>query len=94
MNYALALCHLGDRCVGGQPFVQKFPGSERGPTLAEIEEIQRRLSALGYDIGEADGRIGNDHDCLRCGAISAKSAWSRPTAMRAWDFSPGCAKGS
>ncbi len=59
MNYALALCHLGDRCVGGQPFVQKFPGSEPAPTLAEIQEIQRRLTALGYDTGGADGRIGN-----------------------------------
>ena len=58
MNYALALCYLGDRCVGGAPFVQKFPGSEPPPTLAEIEEIQRRLAALGFDIGEADGRIG------------------------------------
>jgi membrane-bound lytic murein transglycosylase B len=38
--------------------VQKFPGSEPAPTLTEIQEIQRRLGALGYDIGEADGRIG------------------------------------
>jgi membrane-bound lytic murein transglycosylase B len=59
MNYALALCHLGDRCVGGAPFVQKFPGSEPAPTLAEVQEIQRRLTALGYDVGDADGRIGN-----------------------------------
>jgi membrane-bound lytic murein transglycosylase B len=60
MSYALALCHLGDRCVGGATFVQKFPGSERAPTVAEVEEIQRRLTALGYDTGGADGRIGND----------------------------------
>jgi membrane-bound lytic murein transglycosylase B len=60
MNYSLALVHLGDRCVGGAAFVQKFPGSERAPTLAEVEEIQRRLTALGYDTGGADGRIGND----------------------------------
>jgi membrane-bound lytic murein transglycosylase B len=58
MNYALALVYLGDRCVGGAPFVQKFPGSEPAPTLAEIEEIQRRLTALGFDTGGADGRIG------------------------------------
>lgn len=58
MPYALALCHLGDRCVGGAPFVQQFPGSEPAPTLAEIEEIQRRLTALGFDTGGADGRIG------------------------------------
>ena len=56
--YALGLCHLGDRCVGGGPFVQKFPGSEPPPTLAQVQEIQRRLIALGYAIGEADGRIG------------------------------------
>jgi membrane-bound lytic murein transglycosylase B len=60
MNYALALVHLGDRCVGGNAFVQKFPGSERAPTLAELQEIQRRLTALGFDTGGADGRIGND----------------------------------
>jgi hypothetical protein len=60
MNYTLALVHLGDRCVGGADFVQKFPGSEPAPTLAEVEEIQRRLTALGYDTGGADGRIGND----------------------------------
>jgi peptidoglycan lytic transglycosylase B len=60
MNYALALVHLGDRCVGGGTFVQKFPGSERAPTLAEVQEIQRRLTALGYDTGGIDGRIGND----------------------------------
>jgi lytic murein transglycosylase len=60
MNYTLALLHLGDRCVGGAEFVQKFPDSEPAPTLAEVEEIQRRLTALGYDTGGADGRIGND----------------------------------
>jgi len=59
MNYALALCYLGDRCVGGAPFAQEFPGSEPPPTLAEIEEIQRRLTALGFDPGSPDGRIGN-----------------------------------
>ena len=60
MNYALALVHLGDRCSGGGPFAQKFPGSEPAPTLAEVQEIQRRLTALGFNTGGADGRIGND----------------------------------
>jgi lytic murein transglycosylase len=60
MNYALALVHLGDRALGGGPFVQKFPGSERAPTLAEVQEIQRRLTARGFDTGGTDGRVGND----------------------------------
>src|SRR5262245_35693120 len=39
MNYTLSIVHLGDRVVGGEPIVQKFPGSERPPTLAEVQEI-------------------------------------------------------
>jgi membrane-bound lytic murein transglycosylase B len=60
MSYALALVYLGDRCSGGGPFVQKFPGSEPAPTLAEVQEIQQRLTAMGFDTGGTDGRIGND----------------------------------
>ena len=60
MNYTLSIVHLGDRVVGGEPFVQKFPGSERAPTLAEVQEIPRRLTALGFDTGGTDGRVGND----------------------------------
>src|SRR5207244_13343264 len=60
MNYTLSIVHLGDRVVGGEPLVQKFPGSERPPTLAEVQEIQRRLTALGYDTGGTAGRGGND----------------------------------
>ena len=60
MNYALAIVHLGDRLMGGGPFVQPFPGSERTPTLAEVQEIQTRLTKLGFDTGGTDGRVGND----------------------------------
>ena len=38
--------------------MQQFPGGEPAPTLADIEEIQRRLTALGFDTGGADGRVG------------------------------------
>ena len=60
MNYTLSIVHLGDRVVGGGPFVQPFPGGERTPTLAEVQEIQKRLTALGFNTGGADGRVGND----------------------------------
>src|SRR5215213_1035970 len=59
MNYTLAIVHLGDRVLGAGPFVQPFPGSERAPTLAEVQEIQRRLTAAGFDTGGTDGRVGN-----------------------------------
>jgi len=60
MNYALAICHLGDRILGAGPFIQPFPGSERALTLAEIQEVQTRLTKAGFDTGGTDGRVGND----------------------------------
>ena len=60
MNYALAICHLGDRILGGGPFIQPFPGSERALTLAEVQELQTRLTKAGFDTGGTDGRVGND----------------------------------
>jgi hypothetical protein len=60
MNYALAICHLGDRILGSPPFIQPFPGSERALTLAEVQEMQVRLTKAGFDTGGTDGRVGND----------------------------------
>ena len=60
MSYALAICHLGDRILGGPPFIQPFPGSERALTLAEVQEMQTRLTKAGFDTGGTDGRVGND----------------------------------
>jgi lytic murein transglycosylase len=60
MNYALAICHLGDRILGAPPFIQPFPGSERALTLAEVQELQTRLTKAGFDTGGNDGRVGND----------------------------------
>ena len=60
MNYALAICHLGDRILGAPPFLQPFPGSERALTLAEVQEMQVRLTKAGFDTGGTDGRVGND----------------------------------
>jgi len=59
-TYALAILHLGDRISGEGAFVQPFPGGERVPTLAEVQEIQRRLTALGFDTDGTDGRVGRD----------------------------------
>ena len=57
-SYTLATVHLADRIRGEGPFVQQFPGGERVPTLAEAQEMQRLLTARGFDTGGADGRIG------------------------------------
>jgi peptidoglycan lytic transglycosylase B len=60
MNYALAIAHLSDRIRGDGPFVVPFPGSERTPTLAELKELQQRLTSAGFDTGGVDGRVGSD----------------------------------
>jgi membrane-bound lytic murein transglycosylase B len=59
-SYALAVCHLADRIRGGGEFVHPFPGSERTMTLAEVQELQRRLTALGFNTDGSDGRVGSD----------------------------------
>jgi membrane-bound lytic murein transglycosylase B len=58
MNYTLAIVHLADVIDGADLVAPKFPGGERPPTLAEIQEIQRRLTAIGFDTKGADGRVG------------------------------------
>ncbi len=58
-SYALAIAHLSDRMRGGQPFVAAWPTDDAGTSRAERREIQHFLLAKGYDIGEADGLIGD-----------------------------------
>lgn len=58
--YTLAIVHLGDRLRGAGPFAQQFPGGERPLTLAEMQEVQRRLTQAGYSTGGTDGRVGRD----------------------------------
>jgi membrane-bound lytic murein transglycosylase B len=74
MNYTLAIVHLADVINGAELVAPKFPGGERPPTLAEIQEIQRRLTALGFDTKGADGRVG-------AGTMSAISNYQRKIGM-------------
>jgi lytic murein transglycosylase len=57
-SYALAIGHLSDRLKGRGPLVVPWPTDDPGLTRAQRTELQRLLIAAGYDIGEADGRIG------------------------------------
>jgi lytic murein transglycosylase len=56
--YALAIGHLADRLRGGEPFVQGWPREERALSRSERLELQQRLAARGFDVGEPDGRLG------------------------------------
>jgi membrane-bound lytic murein transglycosylase B len=82
MNYTLAIVHLGDRIMGGPEVTSKFPGGERAPTLAEIKEIQQRLTTAGFDAGGSDGRVGN-------GTMRAVVNFQRKIGMEPADGYPG-----
>lgn len=55
--YALTVGHLADRFTGSGA-IQHMPEHEQAMSVADVRELQERLTALGFDSGEADGRVG------------------------------------
>ncbi|MCF1709499.1 lytic murein transglycosylase [Tabrizicola sp. J26] len=58
VNYVIGVGHLSDRIAGGPAIQGNFPPDAQGLTLADRQEIQRRLTAAGYDTQGTDGVIG------------------------------------
>lgn len=73
-SYALGVGHLGDRIGGGGPIVAPWPRHERELSRTEKMEMQRRLTAMGYDTKGTDGVIGPD-------TIQAIRAWQQSRGM-------------
>ena len=80
--YTLALLHLGDLIRGLPDLQQQFPGGERRLTLPEMQEIQKRLTQLGFDTGGADGRVGS-------GTMRAVRAFQQKVGLSPADGYPG-----
>lgn len=57
-SYAIAIGHLGDRLRGAPGFRAEWPRGDRALSVAERQELQRLLTARGFDTGGVDGRIG------------------------------------
>ena len=57
-SYAIGVGHLGDRIAGGGPIRGSFGPDPQGLTLDDRKEIQRRLTARGFDTDGTDGVIG------------------------------------
>jgi lytic murein transglycosylase len=81
-SYTLALLHLGDLVRGGPDLQQQFPGGERRLKLAELQEIQQRLTALGFDTQGTDGRVGPD-------TMKAVRAFQQKVGLSPADGYPG-----
>jgi membrane-bound lytic murein transglycosylase B len=57
-SYAIAVGHLGDRIRGGAGIQAGWPEVSFDLSFAERVEMQKRLSARGFETGGADGRFG------------------------------------
>lgn len=68
--YVIAVGHLADRLRDGPPIRASWPRHLRALTLEERMELQRRLTARGFDAKGVDGRIGPN-------TIAAVKAWQK-----------------
>jgi membrane-bound lytic murein transglycosylase B len=57
-NYALGIGYLSDRLNGAGPLRAAFGPDAQGMTLADRQELQRKLTAAGFDTQGTDGVIG------------------------------------
>ncbi|CTQ33564.1 lytic murein transglycosylase [Jannaschia rubra] len=57
-SYALGVGHLADRIAGGGPLRQPFGPDRYGLTIDQRQDLQRRLTAAGFDTDGSDGVIG------------------------------------
>lgn len=78
-SYALAISHLADRLRGGGAFNKAWPTNDPGLSRAQRLELQKLLLRAGYDIGEADGRVG---EATRDGIRKAEARHGLPQTGR------------
>lgn len=57
-NYAIGVGHLSDRLLGRGAVQASFGPDDAGMTKADRQELQRLLTARGFDTGGTDGVIG------------------------------------
>ena len=56
--YVIGVGHLSDRINGGVPFKHAWPRGDRALTYDERIELQKRLTAAGFDTVKIDAKIG------------------------------------
>ncbi len=57
--YALGVGLLSDRIAGVPPLKGSWPKQDKRLSMTQTQDLQRHLARLGFDVGEADGRIGD-----------------------------------
>jgi lytic murein transglycosylase len=56
--YVIGVGHLSDRILGGQAIQARWPRRLRAMTFEERVELQRRLTAAGFDTVKIDAKMG------------------------------------
>jgi len=56
--YALFIGHVADRMRGAPAFARSWSPVAEGLRRGDLQAMQQRLQAEGYDVGKADGLIG------------------------------------
>ena len=56
--YVIGVGHLSDRITGGKDIQAQWPRGDRGLNRAERLDLQKRLTAKGFDTGGVDGILG------------------------------------
>lgn len=63
-TYALTAAVLATRLDGAQPYDPRSP--EQGLSMEQMKDLQRKLQALNYDVGNVDGILGtNTREAVR-----------------------------
>ena len=75
-SYVIGVGHLSDRLAGGPPVQGTFPPDAQGMTITDRQDLQRRLTAAGFDTGGTDGVIGPK-------TRAAISAWQQRNGITA-----------
>ena len=57
-SYALAVALLGDEAFGRGGLSAPWPTHDRTMSASQLKHMQAKLSAMGYDVGKIDGKVG------------------------------------
>lgn len=79
-SYALAISYLADRLAGYPALRTAWPTDDQALDRAQRLHLQKLLLAAGYDIGEADGKIG---PATRAAIAEAEKRFGMPPTGRA-----------
>lgn len=78
-SYGLAIALLSELVSGGDPIQTPWPTDNPGLSRAQRLDLQKLLNRNGFDVGEADGKVG---PATRAGIRKAEAKYGMPVTGR------------